>query len=104
MEAIDVRGYCDLPKVFKCLTIPDAFKASAIINAICVAIAIEVRQASGIKGTLWAAMLTCLVSYVIVYTALYKVWDFGGGFLSEPHTEGHAIIEDEGKPKLHMQF
>jgi len=89
-KTFDVTGYYNFPRVFKCRTRPDAFKASALINSVCVAIAIEVRHATG--TVLWASMLTCFFSYIIVYTVLYRAWDFGGGLMADTDNEGHTVV------------
>ena len=83
--------------VFLCETPQDAFVASAFINAVCVGVAIEVRQLQGDATIMPAVVATCFVSYILVYMGLYKWAQFGHGMVAPPPVETAADSADSPK-------
>lgn len=73
-----------IKEVFYCETAQDAFIASALINAVCVGVAIEIRQLSGDATIMPAVVATCFVSYMLVYMSLYKWAGFGQSMVAPP--------------------
>jgi hypothetical protein len=77
-----------------CTTRPAAFAWSAVINAACVAAAIEVRHRwTEAAGAWWAAFVVCCVSYAVVYTVLYLAGGYGSGMLGTKPVQGETLAD-----------
>jgi len=87
-----------IKEVFYCKTPQDAFIASAFINAVCVGVAVEIRQLSGDATIMPAVVATCFVSYMLVYMCLYEWAQFGHGMVAPPDAAPDAPPDAAADP------